>query len=84
MRPSHIILSTESAGTVEEYTPGSSIVMHVEADEPTTYKLSKNVTYVTPDGQAVDASKVNKNSRVSVHYIKEKNETVVDKVIVQP
>ena len=80
----HIILSTESVGTVEAYNPGSSIVMHVEADEPTTYKFSKNVTYVTPDGQAVDASKVSKNSRVSVHYVKEGGETVVDKVVVQP
>ncbi len=79
-----LALSTETTGTVAEYNPGANVVMHVEAEEPTTYKVSKNVVYVTPEGQPVEASKVTKNTRVSVHYAKEGSDTVVDKVTVLP
>ncbi len=79
-----LALSTETTGTVAEYNPGANVVMHVEAEEPTTYKVSKNVVYVTPEGQPVEASKVTKNTRVSVHYAKEGGDTVVDKVTVLP
>jgi hypothetical protein len=37
---------------------------------------------VTPDGKVIDASRVKKNSKVRVHYIKEGNDMLVDKVIV--
>ena len=80
----HIVLSTESTGTVLRV---HSRQQHRDArgvEEPTTYKFSKHVTYVTPDGKEIEASKVNKDSRVSFHYTKEDGETVVDKVVVQP
>lgn len=75
--------TTESSGTITEYTPGSSIVLRSEAGEPVHYRFGKTVTYVTPDGKVIEASKVRKDSKVRVHYIKEGGDMMVDKVIVQ-
>ena len=74
--------TTESSGTITEYMPGSSIVLNTGSGEPTHYKFSKTVTYVTPDGKVIEASRVKKNSKVRVHYIKEGSDMLVDKVIV--
>lgn len=74
--------TTENYGTVTEFSPGSSIVLSTGTGEPTHYKFSKSVTYVTPEGKVIEASKIKKNSKVRVHYMKEGGDMVVDKVIV--
>jgi hypothetical protein len=74
--------TTESAGTITEYSPGSSIVLNTGSGEPVHYKFSKSVTYVTPDGKVIESSKVRKDSKVRVHYVKEGSDMLVDKVIV--
>jgi hypothetical protein len=74
--------TTESVGTVTEFSPGASLVLSTGAGEPVHYRFSKSVTYVTPEGKVIEASKIRKNSKVRVHYIKEGNDMMVDKVIV--
>ncbi len=74
--------TTESNGVVTEFTPGSTIFLKTEAAEPVQYKFSKTVTYVTSDGKVIEASKIKKDSKVHVHYTKEGNDMLVDKVIV--
>jgi hypothetical protein len=74
--------TTESTGTVTEYTPGQALILKTEAAEPLHYKFGKTVTYVTSDGQVIEASKIRKNSKVRVHYLKDGDDMVVDKVIV--
>ena len=74
--------TTESTGTVTEYTPGLRLILKTEAAEPLQYKFSKTVTYVTSDGKVIEASKIRKDSKVRVHYIKEGDDMLVDKVIV--
>ena len=74
--------TTESTGTVTEYSPGASIVLSTGTGEPVHYRFSKSVTYVTPEGKVIESSKIRKNSKVRVHYMKEGNDMVVDKVIV--
>jgi hypothetical protein len=74
--------TTESAGTVTEYTPGQALILKTEAAEPLHYKFSKTVTYVTSDGKVIEASRIRKDSKVRVHYIKEGDDMLVDKVIV--
>jgi hypothetical protein len=74
--------TTESSGTITEYTPGSAIVLNTGAGEPVRYKFSKHVTYVTPDGKVIDSSRVRKDAKVRVHYTKEGDDMLVDKVIV--
>jgi hypothetical protein len=74
--------TTESNGTVTEFTPGRVFTLKTEAVEPVHYKFAKTVTYVTSDGQVIEASKIRKDSRVRVHYVKEGDDMMVDKVIV--
>lgn len=74
--------TTESTGTVTEFTPGRALILRTEAAEPMRYKFGKNVTYVTSDGKVIEASKIRKDSKVRVHYMKDGDDMVVDKVIV--
>jgi hypothetical protein len=74
--------TTENYGTVTDFSPGASIVLSTGTGEPTHYKFSKTVTYVTPDGKVIEASRIKKNSKVRVHYMKDGGDMVVDKVIV--
>ena len=74
--------TTESTGTVTDFTPGEMMVLKTEAVEPVRYKFSKQVTYVTSDGRVIQPSEIRKDSKVQVHYIKEGDDMLVDKVIV--
>jgi hypothetical protein len=74
--------TTEAAGTITEYSPGSSIVLSTGTGEPTHYRFSKTVTYVTPSGKVIEAARVKKNSKVHVHYMREGSDMLVDRVIV--
>jgi len=74
--------TTESTGTVTEFTPGQALILKTEAAEPVHYKFGKSVTYVTSDGRVIEASKIRKDSKVRVHYNKDGDNMVVDKVIV--
>ena len=58
-------------------------MLNTGSGDPVHYKFSKSVTYVTPDGKVIEASKVRKDSKVRVHYVKDGGEMMVDKVIVQ-
>jgi hypothetical protein len=74
--------TTESTGTVTEFTPGHHLFLKTEAAQPVQYKFGKTVTYVTSDGRVIEASKIRKDSKVRVHYTKEGDDMLVDKVIV--
>jgi endonuclease YncB( thermonuclease family) len=74
--------TTESFGTVTDFTPGQTLVLKTEAGEPARYKFSKTVTYQTADGRTIEASKIRKDSKVRVHYVKDGDDLLVDKVIV--
>jgi hypothetical protein len=74
--------TTESTGTITEFTPGRNIFLKTEAAQPVQYKFGKTVTYVTSDGKVIEASKIRKDSKVRVHYVKDGDDMLVDKVIV--
>ena len=74
--------TTERTGTVTEFTPGRVLFLKTEAAQPVQYKFGKNVTYVTSDGRVIEASKIRKDSKGRVHYIKQGDDMLVDKVIV--
>ena len=73
--------TTESFGTVTEFTPGDSLTLKTEATEPMHYTFSKTVTYVNAHGKVIEASKIRKDSKVRVHFLKQGDNMVVDKVI---
>jgi hypothetical protein len=74
--------TTESTGTITEFTPGEALFLKTEAAQPVRYRFGKTVTYMTADGKVLEASKIKKNSKVRVHYIKNGDDMLVDKVIV--
>ena len=74
--------TTESTGTVTEYTPGQTVFLKTEAAQPVRYRFGKTVTYVTSDGKVIDASKIKRDSKIHLHYIKDGDDMLVDKVTV--
>jgi hypothetical protein len=74
--------TTETTGTVTEFTPGHHLFLKTEADQPVRYKFGKTVTYVTSDGKVIEASQIRKDSKVRVHYVRQGDDMLVDKVIV--
>jgi len=50
--------------------------------EFTEDKFGKTVTYMTSNGKVIEASKIRKDSKVRVHYLKDGDNIMVDKVIV--
>ena len=74
--------TTESTGTITEFTPGQTLFLKTEAAQPVRYRFGKTVTYVTSDGKVIEASKIRKDSKVHLHYIKDGDDMLVDKVIV--
>ena len=65
-----------------EFTPGRVLFLKTEAAQPVEYKFGKSVTYVTSDRRVIEASKIRKDSKVRVHYIKQGDDMLVEKVIV--
>jgi hypothetical protein len=76
--------TTDSFGTVTEFTPGDSLILKTEATEPMHYTFSKNVEYVNAHGKVIEASKIKKDSKVRVHFVKQGDDMLVDKVILTP
>ena len=74
--------TTENTGVITEFTPGATIVLSTGTGEPVHYKFGKSVTYVNARGKEINASKIRKDRKVRVHYVKEGNDMVVDKVTV--
>lgn len=75
--------TTESNGVVTEFTPGHHLFLKTEAAQPVQYKVSKTVTYTTTDGKVIEPSRIRKDSKVRVHYVKEGDDMLVDRIIVQ-
>jgi hypothetical protein len=74
--------TTENVGTITEFTPGASLVLSSGTGEPVHYKLAKNVTYINAKGKEIKAERIRKDRKVRVHYTKEGDDMVVDKVTV--
>ena len=74
--------TTESVGVITDFTPGAKIVLSTGTGEPVTYKFGPTVTYTNANGKEINASKIRKDRKVRVHYVKEGNDMLVDKVTV--
>lgn len=77
--------TTDGAGTITEYTPGSTIVLK-ETSGPRTYRMGNSVTYVTSSGKVLDPdvvkTKIKVGAPVHVHYTGTGDSMMVDRVIV--
>src|SRR5260370_13726043 len=76
--------TTEGTGTITGFAPGSSIVLK-EGVATKHYHFGKRVVYVTKSGKELDEATVRERIRigdpVTVHYVNEGNDMVVDRVI---
>ena len=76
--------TTESFGTLTEFTPGEFLTLRTDASEPMRYKFGKTVTYVNSHGKVIEASKFQKDSKVRIHWVKDGDTMLVDRVILTP
>src|SRR5438552_1210931 len=77
--------TTDGGGTITEFSPGSRIVLK-ETSGPRNYKFGKSVTYVTKSGKTLSEDEVRTRikvgSPVHVHYAKDGEDMLVDRVTV--
>jgi hypothetical protein len=76
--------TTDGAGTITEFSPGSTIVLK-ESAGPRHYHFGKKVVYVSKSGKELDEAAVRERVRVGVpvhvHYVGTGDNIMVDRVI---
>jgi hypothetical protein len=71
----------EMTGSIKEYTAGKTLVLEVlPPSDPIQFKLASNVGFADTDGKPIEATGLNTNRRVRVHYHKIGSDNVADKV----
>jgi hypothetical protein len=71
----------EMTGTIKEYSVGDTLVLEtLSPNEPTQFRLAKNVSYADTDGKPIEAAGLTTNRRIRVHYIKVGRDKVADKI----
>lgn len=77
------VQSTNTAGTIQEFTPGSSrIIVKTSTGSPVTYSYSKKTTFVDSTGNVVDYQTIKSGEPTTVYYTTENGAPVVSKVVV--
>jgi hypothetical protein len=77
--------TTTTAGTISEFSPTSNtiIVRSETSPEPISYTYSKSTTYVDETGAPVSMETVKSGLPVTVHYVKEGDRMIANRVIVR-
>lgn len=78
------VTTTSSSGTVTEWAPGERVVL-TETAGPVTYRVRKDVTYVTKSGKVLTDDQIRTRIRVgapiSVQYVKEGPDMYVNRFV---
>jgi len=77
-----VVSTTESAGTVSEFSPDTIIIRSETSPEPIRYSYSKTTTYVDDAGNPVSMEVIKSGLPVTVHYVKEGDRVIARRVIV--
>jgi hypothetical protein len=77
-----VVTTTESAGTVSEFSPDTIIIRSQTSPEPIRYSYSKTTTYVDDAGNPVSMEVIKSGLPVTVHYVKEGDRVIAQRVIV--
>jgi hypothetical protein len=75
--------TTDSSGTVTDYTPGAAIVIDPGTGKPVHFIIGKKVQVIGPDGKVIADTDVKNNAKVQLHLVQEGDRTVVDKINVE-
>lgn len=79
---STVVTSTETAGTISEFSPNALVIRSEVQNAPTRYVVSKEVSYVDDAGAPVAVEVVKSGAPVTVHYVREGDQVVARRVIV--
>lgn len=74
---------SEAVGTIVEFAPGGNLVLKTSATEPLRFKLAKGVRYLNAKGKDVSERKMKKDRKVRVHYLKQGEDMMVDKIQIE-
>ena len=75
--------TTTTSGTISEFSPDTIVVRSETAPEPIRYSYTKTTTYVDETGAPVSMETVKSGLPVTVHYIKQGDRMIANKVIVR-
>lgn len=82
-RTTTAVTTTNTAGTIQEFTPGSSrIIVKTATGAPTTYTYSKKTTFVDASGNVINYETIKAGEPTTVYYTMEAGQPVVSKVVV--
>lgn len=77
------VSTTQSAGTISEFSPDTIIIKSETSPDPIRYSYSKTTTYVDETGAPVSIETVKSGLPVTVYYVKEGDRMIASKVIVR-
>ncbi len=77
------VTTTETAGTISELNPDTIVVRSETSSSPMRYSSTKSTTYVDETGAPVSVETVKSGLPVTVHYTREGDRMVADKVVVR-
>ena len=75
--------TTTTAGTISEFSPDTIVVRSETSPTPLRYSYSKTTTYVDETGAPVSMELVKSGLPVTVHYIKQGDRLIANKVVVR-
>jgi len=75
--------TTNSAGTISEFSPDTIIIRSETSPEPLRYSYSKTTTYVDEAGAPVTMETVKSGLPVTVYYTKVGDRMVANRVVVR-
>jgi len=78
-----VVSTTTSAGTISEFSPDTIVIRSETDPAPVRYSYSKSTTYVDETGAPVSMEVVKSGLPVTVHYVKEGDRMIANKVIVR-
>ena len=71
----------EMTGSIKEYTAGKTLVLEaLPPSDPVQFRLAPNLSFADADGKTIEATGLNTNRKVRVHYHKIGGDNVADKV----
>jgi hypothetical protein len=71
--------ANEATGSVVELVPGQSLVLNTGTQNQ-HFKLAAQAQYFNPKGKQIQERKVKKDRKVRVHYAKQGDDMVVDRI----
>jgi hypothetical protein len=74
--------TTTSDGTISEFSPDTIVIRSESSPAPVRYSYSKTTTYVDETGAPVSMEMVKSGLPVTVHYVKEGDRMLANRVVV--